>query len=370
MPHQEIFQLRDCKTRRISSFDKTGGNADRIIIQPGETAEIASISGPGIIRHIWMTIGSDEPMNRRNTIFRIYWDQEPNPSVLAPVGDFFGQGFGENYPFVSQYIAAAPVQGRGLSCYFPMPFRQHARITITNENTSWIGLYFYIDYEIPSSPLADAAYFHALWNREITASHNYAELESDEAGAHLRNPSDENNYRIADIVGKGHLVGIQYYVDNPTSCWYGEGDDMLLIDGEPWPGSHHGTGTEDFFNSAWCPNELYAHPYFGYAKVPSKIGWMGRTHCYRFFLEDPICFETSLRFSIEHGHANCLTLDLSSVAYWYQTEPHQPFAEILPRQQRENMPPISHRDVHKWRQAWLASMKEKESRPVYWGNET
>ena len=124
---------------------------------------------------------------------------------------------------------------------------------------------------------------------------------------------------------QGHYVGVNYFVDCPTPLWYGEGDDMFLVDGEPWPGSLHGTGTEDYFNSSWCPKELYAHPYFGYARVNGETGWLGRTHCYRFHLEDPVYFEKSLRASIEHGHANSLTLDLATVAYWYQTEPHKTF---------------------------------------------
>ena len=147
--------------------------------------------------------------------------------------------------------------------------------------------------------------------------------------------------------------------------WYGEGDDMWTIDGESWPGSLHGTGTEDFFNSSWCPNEIYQHPFFGYARVPSKLGWMGRTHAYRFFLSDPIHFSRSLRASIEHGHANVLTLDLASVAFWYQTEPHKTFPVFPDRAERQNMPEIQPADVYRWRDAWRQS---RHGGPL-WGNE-
>lgn len=134
--------------------------------------------------------------------------------------------------------------------------------------------------------------------------------------------------------------------------WYGEGDDMWRIDGEPWPFSLHGTGTEDFFNTAWCPNELYQHPYFGFAKVTGQTGFLGRTHCYRFLLEDPIYFERSLRASIEHGHNNVLTLDLATVAYWYQTEPHKPFDPLPSKAARQNMPQLNLHDIHYWRQEY------------------
>ena len=124
---------------------------------------------------------------------------------------------------------------------------------------------------------ADAGRFHASWLREITDSHgDLGENEWSVFGEFAKNPSDQNNYLFVEAEGKGHFVGVNYYVDNPGPMWYGEGDDMWMVDGEPWPGSLHGTGTEDFFNSSWCPNELYQHPYFGYARITEKPGWMGR----------------------------------------------------------------------------------------------
>ena len=191
------------------------------------------------------------------------------------------------------------------------------------------------------------------------------ENEWETLGVQPKNPSDERNHVLIHAEGAGHYVGVNYFVDSPTPLWYGEGDDMFLIDGEPWPGSLHGTGTEDYFNSSWCPKELYAHPYFGYARVNGETGWLGRTHCYRFHLEDPIYFAKSLRASIEHGHANSLTLDLATVAYWYQTEPHLPFPAIAPREQRQPMPPIGAVEMHKWRDSWR---RELGGGPL-WGNE-
>ena len=107
------------------------------------------------------------------------------------------------------------------------------------------------------------------------------------------------------------------------------------------------------------------HPYFGYPRVNDDIGHLGRTHCYRFLLESPINFKESCRATIEHGHNNCLTLDLCTVAYWYQTEPHKPYPEILPKEKRQNMPPIRPAAIHIWRDAWRKSRGEG----VLWGNE-
>jgi hypothetical protein len=358
-----IYQIQEnVKTKRISSYDRTGGNRDCIRIEAGKTSEIAVIEGAGIIKHIWITINTQDPFIRRNAIIRMYWDGEENPSVESPIGDFFGQGWGEEYNFISLPLAAAPVRGKALNSYFPMPFGDGAKITIENQSDADIdSFYYYVDYEVHPSVSKSMGRFHAWWNREITEVHPQ-EGETEQGN----NSTDQHNYLFADIEGKGHFVGVNYFVDSPGPVWYGEGDDMWVVDGEPWPGSLHGTGTEDFFNSSWCPNELYAHPYFGYARIPDKLGWMGRTHCYRFFLEDPIYFERSLRSSIEHGHDNALTLDISSVSYWYQTEPHKVFPAIPGKDKRGNMPAIGVGDVHYWRHEWRKAMGAS---PTLWGNE-
>ena len=107
------------------------------------------------------------------------------------------------------------------------------------------------------------------------------------------------------------------------------------------------------------------HPFFGYARVNDNIGWLGRTHCYRFHIQDAVSFKKSLRASIEHGHANCLTLDLATAAYWYQKEPHKPFPDLEPPEKRKPMPEIGVQDIHRWRETWRQSM----GGGVLWGNE-
>ncbi|MFW5697387.1 MAG: DUF2961 domain-containing protein, partial [Fimbriimonadaceae bacterium] len=158
----------------------------------------------------------------------------------------------------------------------------------------------------------------------------------------------------------------------PTPIWYGEGDDMFLVDGEPWPGSAHGTGTEDYFNMSWCPEEPYQHPYFGLPRVPGfgghnqRLGWLGRTHNYRFHIEDPIRFGKSLHASIEHGHANVLTLEMASVAYWYQTLPSKPFPSLASAKDREPRKEIGAHEIHRWRDTWRKQM----GGGALWGDET
>jgi len=365
-PLSGLAVLRDARTRRVSSFDRTGGNADFITIPAGETVELADIKGAGVIRHIWITISCDDPMHRRNVVLRMYWDGQKHPSVESPLGDFFGQGWGEFYNYAPLPLAAAPKGGRALNCYFPMPFVEGARIEIENQSDCPLkSFYYYIDYEEHKRIGDDVGRFHAWWNRKLTDPAPNGENEWNLLGAEPKNPSDKGNYLFFAAEGRGHYVGVNYYVHSPSPIWYGEGDDMFLIDGEEWPGSLHGTGTEDYFNGSWCPKEVYQHPYFGWAKVGSDTGWLGRTHLYRFHLEDPVIFQKSIRASIEHGHANVLTLDLASVAYWYQTLPSKLFPLMPPKKDRQPLPDIDVTDIHRWRHAWRVARGGGK----LWGNE-
>jgi hypothetical protein len=370
-PLSDLPMLRpNVLTRRVSSFDHSGGNNDFVRVEAGETKTLAEISGAGIVKHLWFTLGCDDPFIRRNAILRMFWDGETEPSVEAPLGDFFGQGWSEQYLWASLPLAAAPREGSALNCYFPMPFGDGARLEIENQSDKPIKhLYYYVDHELHLDGLpGEMGRFHAWWNRQRPgpeAGQGDRENEWETLGVQPKNPSDAHNHVFVHAEGQGHYVGVNYFVDSPTPLWYGEGDDMFLVDGEAWPGSLHGTGTEDYFNSAWCPNELYAHPYFGYARVNGETGFLGRTHCYRFHLEDPVFFQKSLRASIEHGHANALTLDLATVAYWYQTEPHRPFPAMPPKEARQPLPAIGPRDIHQWRDAW----RREQGGGLLWGNE-
>lgn len=362
--------VQGVKTKRVSSYDKSGGNTDCVRIEAGETFTLANISGAGVIKHIWITLNTTDPMIRRNARIQMFWDGESNPSVDVPLGDFFGQGWGEKYNFACLPLAAAPVNGSALNCYFPMPFSNGSRIQLFNESSVAVdNFYYYVDYEEHLNGLVqESGRFHAFWNRQMPGPEwgdDDRENEWETLGKQPVNPSDSKNHIFVRAVGKGHYVGVNYYVDCPTTMWYGEGDDMFLVDGENWPGSLHGTGTEDYFNSSWCPKELYSHPFFGYARVNNETGWLGRTHCYRFHLADPIYFEKSLNASIEHGHANSLTLDLTTVAYWYQTEPHQPMPELPAKELRQPMTKLAPADIHKWRDSWR---RELGGSPL-WGNE-
>ncbi|MDH6306558.1 hypothetical protein M2459_003283 [Parabacteroides sp. PF5-5] len=367
----EMYDLAKMKSgvrnRRVSSYDQSGNNRDHFsAIKPGETRTIAEVSGAGIINHIWITIApGPNVLNRNDIILRMYWDNKSYPSVESPIGPFFGQGWNEQYNYASLPLSAGPGNGTGLSSYFQMPFANGAKIEIENQSDVTISsFYFYVDYlEVKKLP-QDMGRFHAWYNHELTDALPEGETEWGVVGKEGENKNGANNYVFADIKGKGHFVGINYYVHCPTPMWYGEGDDMWFIDGETMP-SLIGTGTEDFFNTSWCPKEKFSHPHFGYPRVNDDIGWLGRTHVYRFFINDPVFFETSLKGTIEHGHNNNLTLDMATVAYWYQSE-----ASVIPtaptKEMRKLKPFIGVNEIHKWRHEWR---KNKGNGSKLWGNE-
>jgi hypothetical protein len=331
---------------RQSSYDPNGGNSDWWEFAPGQTRNIAEISGAGCIKHIWCTMWSDDKYQFRKILLRMYWDGETNPSVETPIGDFFGLGHSLAKNFVSLPLQMSPQDGRSFNCWFPMPFQSHARIEVVNETAKKLNFYFYVDYEsYPENPdMAAYGRFHAQWRR-VNPTPGWAdpsirwEDHPEKMAEAWRTPNKgENNYIILDAEGAGHYVGCHLDIDcfsRQPNDWYGEGDDMIFVDGAPWPGIH-GTGTEDYFNTAFGPKQEYDSPYHGIILYQGTEDWpwRGKNSMYRYHIEDPIFFEKSIRVTIEHGHANKLTNDYSSTAYWYQTEPHKLFPLMLPIEQR------------------------------------
>ena len=361
----DLAKIQDGVTsRRVSSFDREGANHDRFEdIRPAERRTMFDVSGAGMINHIWITMApTPDELSRNDVILRMYWDGSDVPCVESPIGPLFGQGWQENYIFNSLPLVAGPREGRSLVSYFVMPFSKGARIEVENDTDLTIrAFYFYVDYVEMETLPADMGRFHAHYRTQLTEAPPEGELRRDG-----KNTSGERNYLVADINGKGHFVGVNYYIHAPTPIWYGEGDDMFFIDGEAWPPGIHGTGTEDYFNTAYAPKELFHHPYFGAPRVNDDIGFLGRTHVYRFHVTDPVYFQESLRFSIEHGHANNLTLDLASVAYWYQVEPHKTFSPLPGKAERKPKRMIGPTDIHRWRHEWR---KSKGGGSKLWGNE-
>jgi hypothetical protein len=315
--------------RRVSSYDRSGGNADFRPIPPGETLTLMDDPGPGTITHIWFTLATEESYHLKKLVLRIYWDNESTPSVEAPLGDFFGLGLGEYFLYQSAPLSVGP--NKALNCFFPMPFEKHARMTVTNEGKELVeAFYFNIDYQAYSRPLPpDTLYFHAQY-RQASPAKGWTNQWPDN-GSHIvndkKNLRGEDNYIWMEASGLGHFVGVTMSVLQNQDFWWGEGDDMFFIDGETSP-SITGTGSEDYFLGAYdFGGHPFSYPLYG-APVVGEERAGGRSSVYRFHLDSPIPFRKSLKASIEHGHANVRSDNYFSVAYWYQSEPHAAFPPL------------------------------------------
>ena len=348
-----LYRLSDAKTRSISPENFTGekgkGGMARIEdkdkpntanaahaardlgqgwkvnpyvrIQPGETFTMAEIEGPGAIQHIWMTPTG----NWRFSILRIYYDDETTPSVEVPVGDFFGMGWNQYAPLVSQPITVNP--GSAFNSYWVMPFRKKCKITMENVNDQdQMTLYYQIDYTLTDVP-DDAAYFHAQFKRS--------------------NVNETSDYTIIDnIRGKGHFVGLYMAWGVNNNGWWGEGEINFFIDGDGQFPTICGTGTEDYFCGSYNFDregqyKEFCTPYAGLHQVIRPDGTyksQQRFGMYRWHIMDPVRFEKDLKVTIQdlgwrHGGRYLpQKSDISSVAYWYQSEPHGKFP-VFPKWQ-------------------------------------
>jgi hypothetical protein len=320
---------------RASSTDPKGANADFRHVVPGATETVLDADGPGEISHVWFTIADNEPYHLKRIVLRMYWDGEQNPSVEAPIGDFFGLGLGEYHSWQSEMLSVGSI--KSLNSFFPMPFAHHARITVTNEGQQAIGsLYYNIDYRTYDHPLpAGTLYFHAQY-RQSQPNHGWTtdwKSNGDSQVNDKANLDSKDNYVWFDAKGHGQYVGVTMSVLQNQDMWWGEGDDMFFIDGAAKP-SIVGTGTEDYFLGAWdFGGEPFSYQLYGAPVVGTELAG-SRSSVYRFHLDSPIPFTKSFKATIEHGHANARSDNFYSVGYWYQAEPHEPFPALPPVEER------------------------------------
>jgi len=289
-----------------------------IRLPAGATTTIMDVAGPGIIQHIWIGVAG---AHYRDLILEMTWDEEDDPSVVCPLGDFFCNGF--NQPVD---IAAVPINvnpSGGNNCYFPMPFRKHAKLTVQNRAPDTVGGFFYaITYCLTELGDKDA-YFHAQFRRTNPLPYR-------------------SEYTIVDgVTGKGHYVGTYMAWQQNNTGWWGEGEVKFYLDGDKEFPTLCGTGTEDYFGGAWSFKRNYSAPYLGYP-LGASDGKPGNRHgLYRFHIPDPIRFHSDLRVTMQalgwRSEKRYLPLqdDIASVAYWYQAEPHAPFPALGTRDELE-----------------------------------
>jgi hypothetical protein len=320
----DLVRITSARTRRFSSWDVTGRNADAWTIEPGQTKVLADIKGPGCITHIWMT----QRHHYRECLLRITWDDAKRPSILCPLGDFFCQGHSIVNSFQSLPFSASTNhnnqfnQGCALNCYLPMPFRKRALVELVNQSNERHGQYFYVDYETyDSAPPADVGYLHAEFRRENPFGGWGHEIRVNTPEANIVNKERtawENNYVILETKGRGHYLGCNLSVTNFQGTWWGEGDDMMWVDGYKWPPDLHGTGSEDYLNQAWG---MQQNAFLRNGSAIHESNTKGYQTSYVFHLENPVRFQKDIKVTIEHGHGNHLCNEMSSVAYWYADKP-------------------------------------------------
>ncbi|HBO43944.1 MAG TPA: hypothetical protein DD670_08440, partial [Planctomycetaceae bacterium] len=312
------------------------------IVEPGETVVVADLEGPGVITHIWFTINQfttifgEPPRGRargREVLIRIYWDGREKPDVEAPLTDFFAQPFGKHVA-----VNSAPIMvedGDSYNCYWRMPFHKSARIEVVNQSKSPLSALFYaVDWIKKDSLPASTMYFCARYRQEFPTKRDSTRPDTE--------------YLILDTEGAGYYVGTVLSVRSRSPDWFGEGDIRMAIDGEKTP-SIWGTGTEDYFLSAWCLKEC-STPYFGTSYLSHKAQDVGQmSSCYRWHLRDPVVFNKGIRVSVEMmGFTNAdenlahnprlydqREDDVCSMAYWYQIGPSKQFAPTTTAEERK-----------------------------------
>jgi hypothetical protein len=292
-------------------------NSDNFRVAPGATHTLMDVKGSGVITHIWMTFLGPERQDwapngsatHQDMLLRVYWDGNPKPAIEAPVGDFFANCFGKRSSVVSLPVIVEDADS--YNCFWQMPFRKSARIEIVNQGSQNVNLLYYnIDW-IQRPVTKDAPYFYAQYRQEYPVEHG-------------------KDYTVLETTGKGHYVGTVLAVRTRSPAWFGEGDEKVYIDGEDHA-SIWGTGTEDYFLSAWGLQKT-STPYFG---VPYFDQWGivgGHTSAYRWHVNDPIVFQKGIKVTFEHFgwispdenkdnksmSWNERQDDYSSVAFWYQ----------------------------------------------------
>lgn len=300
-----------------------------IRLPAGQTAVLADVEGPGTIAYLWITSDIGE---YRRLVLRVWWDDEPEPSIEAPLGDFFAMGHdGAAHEVTSLPVVVAP--RRGLNCWWPMPFRHRARVELTNDGDQDANVVaykiLYHRHDVPDN----ARYLHAQWRRSVTTR-------------------THPEHTILDGVrGQGHYVGTYLAWTAASGGWWGEGEVKFYLDGDDELPTICDTGTEDYFGGAWSfyrdpaagdrTEQVFNAPFLGLPlaanggpESPRRFG------LYRWHLLDPIGFDADLRVTVQalgwypdHTYQP-LTDDIASLALWYQAEPHEPFPPFPPLRER------------------------------------
>ncbi|KXZ61815.1 hypothetical protein Mlaev_00150 [Microbacterium laevaniformans] len=305
----------------------------------GGSLTLADIAGPGVIRHIWITVPDRTeagPFVLRDLVLRMYWDDETDPSVEVPLGDFFCNGFAERALVTSEPVVVAPTGG--MNSFIPMPFRKHARVVLDSEHPGQVdGVFFQIDLTTGDDIPEGTPYFHAQWRRSNATTQ-----------------PGEDHVILDGVHGAGRYLGTYIGLAALSRYWWGEGEVKFFVDGDGDLPSLTSTGLEDYGGGAWAfQDELrvdpepvpltFSAPYFGYpfcstrdtTRAAQFLQSTAPMHSvYRWHIPDPVWFDQDLRVTVQQigtwdrGGLFERVDDVCSTAYWYQTEPHTAFPAL------------------------------------------
>ncbi len=339
---------KDCKTflpHYALALNETSHRASQVVgFKPGQRLVIADLQGPGVIRHIWLTTQAQDSQIYGKIVLRAFWDGEPHPSIEAPLGDFFGTGFGEERTVHSaavEMIPSGPPGRAALTCWLPMPFEQ-ARLELENQSDEEVPMFSIVNWSaFPRLPQG-AGRLHAQWRRS--------------------GPVNRGQGHIAlQAKGEGAYIGMVFSIQRlGEGAWVEGGDDVYInLDEsewkaiETWDAAHlsadrripageksvanqpmgpvrptlAGVGCEDYFGMSWGFRELDRGAFHGISLGPED---KNRLTAYRFHLNDPIRFQKNIIVHMRnHGwDVQARADDIATVAFWYQNEPHLTFPEL------------------------------------------
>ena len=287
----------------------------RVSLPPGHDVVLANLTGPAVIEHLKANLDSDEEQARRKILLLAYWDGARDPAIWAPIGDFFGESFGDP---VYRSLPLGVTETHHYS-YWRMPFRRSARLVLRNQGELPASLKYDIRWRPVGRLPANTAYFHAKWRREM--------------------PCPTFDYPFLQCTGAGRFVGAALYIDNLHGGWWGEGDEKVYVDGEKFP-STFGTGSEDYFGDAWGIR-YFVNPFHG---CPNTVG--RAQSCYRWHISDSIPFTRSFKMTIEnYSYNQPVKNDYASMAYWYQRPSGADFFASVPVDDRLVLPRRVEADV-------------------------
>lgn len=265
-------------------------------VADGDSAVLLDLPGPAVIRRVRLSLKSADPHWLRRVALRMYWDGEENPSVAVPLGDFFAEGF-ERRAYASVPMGSGP---SGFYSYLPMPFARRARIVLENGTGQPLEeLSFDADVQSGAELAVPLATLHALWSRDAR-------------------PRSTGRHVVADLRGAGWFVGTALSAQSyEGTLSFVDGNGSFRVDGRPYTG----IPTAAYLGGGGAA----AGPFAG---VTLRDDARARLSAYRWHLPDPIPFRESLRLEIERGRANRGAADFATVAYWYQSEPHEPLPPL------------------------------------------